>query len=168
MCLEIHLSLDLASIMFRLPKLVIRRSILFQVYSWHRKTEDLKLSTSKQFPLKLIRIAVEKIASEGTTVGLLVLWEIVDPVSLVNDKLAHSSEDKRNVVVIPGTALDVRTPPVFPHQTHVLLTRLALPSGVAGHQVHLVSRHHELETEVQSEYGEEKWGLMIRTIASAI
>ena len=85
---------------------------------------------------------------EGTTVCLLVFVVRLDALGVVDHQLSDISEEKRDVVVMPGTALNIGTAPIFPHEIIIFLVCFVPQNLLLPHHVYFVSRHNQLETQV--------------------
>ena len=75
----------------------------------------------------------------------------LDTLGVVDHQLGDISEEKRDVVIMPGADLNVGTAPIFPHEIIVFLICLVPQDLLLPHHIHFVSRHNQLETQVGPE-----------------
>ena len=81
---------------------------------------------------------------------------------MVDHQLGDISEEKSDVVVMPGAALNVGTPPIFPHEIIILLICFVPQHLLLPHHIHFVSRHNQLETEVAPDQdNNQSWEILL-------
>ena len=70
---------------------------------------------------------------------------------MVNHQLGDIPEEKCDVVIMLGAALNVGTPPIFPDDIIIFLICFVPQHLFLPHHIHFVSCHNQLETEVASD-----------------
>ena len=68
---------------------------------------------------------------------------------MVDHQLGDISEEEGDVIVMPCAALDIGTPPVFPHEIIIFLVGFVSQHLLLPHHIYFVSRHNQLETQVR-------------------
>ena len=77
----------------------------------------------------------------------------LDALWVVDHQLGDISEEQSYVVIMPGAALNVGTPPIFPDQIIIFLICFVPQHLLLPHHIHFVSRYNQLETEVAPDEG---------------
>ena len=88
----------------------------------------------------------------------------LDALGVVDHQLGDTSEEERDVVVMPGAALDIRTAPIFPHEIIIFLVCFVSQALLLPHHIYLVSRHNQLEAQVCPDEDNNQCWLLVRNI----
>ena len=122
--------------------------VMLSCWSWNKKWKIFLCSAAVTEWRNLIKNVEGR---EGTTIRLLVFVVRLDALGVVDHQLGDISEEKGDVVIVPGADLNVGTPPMFPHEIVIFLIRFLPQHLLLPHHIYFVSCNNQLETEVGPE-----------------